>query len=439
MEANWVKYLPGFIRAKLDNRPELQSVLANSSWLFADKILRLGVGLLISVWIARYLGPEQFGLMNYAVAIVALFAGISTSGLDGVVVRELVKKKYPSDVLLGSACLLQLCGGFISFIIAVILVKMVRPNDILVQAMVALLAAAFFFKPVEIIRYWFESKLESRCTVFVENAVFVFFAAIKLLLIAKQAAILYFVAALLGESVLVAGGFLWIYRNRGGNFSKWTVNFSCVNFLLKSAWPLALSSSFVLINMNLDKILLGELATEHDVGLYSVALSLVGALYFLPVIIGASIVPGLTKLYASDKLGYKKQVNTIYRYSFFVTVAIAVLMSVFSSSIIQIMYGDRYSGANHVLAISAISIVFVSQISLRGRLLIIEGNEKYLALFVFLGAVLNAIINFITIPLYGAVGAALAYTTSWAASALVFPFFFKTTRLHGLLMYGSKV
>jgi PST family polysaccharide transporter len=91
MNAAWVKYLPEFIRVKLESRHGLQAILANTGWLFADKILRMGVGLFVGVWIARYLGPEQFGLWNFAIAFAVLFGAFATLGLDGIVVRELVK------------------------------------------------------------------------------------------------------------------------------------------------------------------------------------------------------------------------------------------------------------------------------------------------------------------------------------------------------------
>ena len=65
----------------------------NTSWLFAEKIIRMMVGLFIGIWVARYLGPEQFGLFSYAVSFVGLFTAISTLGLDTIVVRELVKNE----------------------------------------------------------------------------------------------------------------------------------------------------------------------------------------------------------------------------------------------------------------------------------------------------------------------------------------------------------
>src|SRR5690348_14183303 len=90
MNSIWVRVLPVSIRDGLDGRHNLQNLIGNTGWLFADRILRMSVGLVVSVWIARFLGPDQYGLFNYALAFVALFSILATLGLDRIVVRDLV-------------------------------------------------------------------------------------------------------------------------------------------------------------------------------------------------------------------------------------------------------------------------------------------------------------------------------------------------------------
>ena len=77
------------MRQNVEGRGNLQKLIGNTGWLFADRILRLGVGLWVGIWTARYLGPEQFGLFNYSIAFVALFSVFATLGLDGIVVDSI--------------------------------------------------------------------------------------------------------------------------------------------------------------------------------------------------------------------------------------------------------------------------------------------------------------------------------------------------------------
>lgn len=107
MNASWLKYLPGSLREKLDGRHQLQTILGNGSWLFADKAVRMSIGLIVGVWLARYLGPDRFGKFNYAIAFAALFSPIATLGLNGVVVRELVHHSERKNEILGSAFALK--------------------------------------------------------------------------------------------------------------------------------------------------------------------------------------------------------------------------------------------------------------------------------------------------------------------------------------------
>ena len=76
------KSFGSYISAKFEGRDQLKRVIANSGWLFADKLIRMGVGLAVAVWIARYLGVKQFGQLNFAIAFASLFTALATLGLD---------------------------------------------------------------------------------------------------------------------------------------------------------------------------------------------------------------------------------------------------------------------------------------------------------------------------------------------------------------------
>ena len=111
MNHAWTKLLPSFIWTRLDGRLTLQKTIANTGWLFADSILRMGVGMFVGVWIARYLGPQQFGVLSYAMAFVALFSAVATLGLDSIVIREVLRNPASANEIMGSAFILKLAGG----------------------------------------------------------------------------------------------------------------------------------------------------------------------------------------------------------------------------------------------------------------------------------------------------------------------------------------
>ena len=172
MNQSWTRLLPSFIRSRLEGRQTLQKIISNTGWLFADRALRMGVGLLVSVWVARYLGPTQFGQLNYVIAFVALFATFATLGLDGIVVREVVRNPAAEWEILGSAFMLKLCGGALTAVGAVVFISVLRPGDILSRWLVGIVAAGAVFQAFDVIDFWFQSQVLSKYVVLAKNGAF---------------------------------------------------------------------------------------------------------------------------------------------------------------------------------------------------------------------------------------------------------------------------
>ena len=269
MTSNILKFLPGFIRARIENRPGLLKILDNIGWLFFDKMLRMAVGLLIVVWMARYLGPEQFGLLNFAMAFVGLFGAIATLGLQGIVVRDIVRKPEESKVILGTGFVLQVVGGLMAFGLVILVISLLRPDDTLAKTIVAILGFTQVLKASEVVKYWFESQVQSKFVVWVENGVFLIIAGVKVAMILLQAPLMAFVWAAFAEALLVAALLFAVYGWKIGSISSWKPSFDRGKMLLRDSWPLILSGIAVVVYMKIDQIMLGQMIGDQAVGIYS--------------------------------------------------------------------------------------------------------------------------------------------------------------------------
>ncbi|EGR3360811.1 hypothetical protein DMJ17_22820, partial [Vibrio parahaemolyticus] len=92
---------------------KITSIISNkyftsSLWLLAEKLVRMILNLLIGVWIARYLGPSDFGTLSYVQSIVVIFTTLASLGLDSIVVKKLVERERKESDILGSAFFLKL-------------------------------------------------------------------------------------------------------------------------------------------------------------------------------------------------------------------------------------------------------------------------------------------------------------------------------------------
>src|SRR4051812_2749470 len=144
-------------------------VLVNSAWLIADKVVRLGLGLVVWVWLARHFGPATFGVWNYAIAFVALFGAFASLGLDGVVVRELVREGSEPGAVLGTALGLRVAAGIASASVAVLAAYTLRQGEWLPIVLVAFNAATLVLQSSQVVDFHFQARMRTRPAVVAVN------------------------------------------------------------------------------------------------------------------------------------------------------------------------------------------------------------------------------------------------------------------------------
>lgn len=396
----------------------------------------MGVGLLVGVWLARYLGPEQFGQFNYALAFVLIFGAVAGLGLNGIVVRDIVREPATSSTTLGTAFLLQFIGGLIAVALVVGTIAWLRPDDSLTKTMVAILGMGLVFKSTDVVKYWFESQLQSRYTVWVENGVFIIMAIVKVVMILLQAPLLAFVWLTLAEAVLVGGGLLLIYANRGGQLGTWRPDISRAKRLLADCWPLIFSSLAVTIYLRIDQIMLAEMVDDHAVGVYSAAVRISEIWYFIPMAIVGSILPSVINAKNTSQAIYEDRLQKLYDLLVLLALAIAIPMTVLSDNIVVALYGKAYIDAGTILSINIWAGVFVFLGTACGVYTNIENLPRYSLIQTFLGMLTNIILNILMIPIWGMEGAAIATVISYAVAAFSALLFLRTRR-NGFLMLRS--
>jgi O-antigen/teichoic acid export membrane protein len=424
---SWVAYLPRFVRAKLAGRQDLQDIVSNTGWLMSDKLLRMAVGFLVGVWIARYLGPAQFGLLNYAVAFVAMFSALATLGLEGIVVRDLVHHPARKEDILGTAFLLKAAGGLLTLSVTILAILLLRPDDRLTHWLVGITAIGTIFQAFDTIDFWFQSKVRSKYTVYAKNCAYLVISGVKVVLIIAGAPLVAFAWAGLAETVIGSAGLVVAFRVNGQSPLSWSVDFSLAKKLLKDSWPLIFSGTFVLVNMLIDKIMLGSLSSNAEVGLYSAATRLSELWYFIPMVIGASVMPSLVKERAENELSYQAKLQQTYNLMSGCSLALALPLTFLAPALIALLYGSGYAASASMLSIHIWTGLFVFHVSIRTRSLMIEGLQTFIAVLSFFTMLFNIILNYALIPAYGGIGASSASLLSWMLCALVVPFLSRRT------------
>ncbi|MEO1187108.1 MAG: flippase, partial [Cyanobacteria bacterium J06636_27] len=272
----------------------MRKILSNTGWLFGDRILRMGAGLLVGVWVARYLGSERYGLFNYAFAFISLFTPIFTLGLDDVVIRQLVKESSDKQKILGTTFGLKLIGGIVSVLFAVGCIVLLGEKNTLTIWLVAILAMTGVFRTADTIDLWFQSQVQSKYTVVAKNIGYLSSTLLKIGLILNEAPLIAFAWATLAEIVIGAIGLICIYQVKG--FSKiwnWNWSLTTAKNLLRESFPLIFSGFAILIFMKIDQIMLGQMKGDSEVGIYSAAVRVSELWYFIPTAIVSSVAPSI--------------------------------------------------------------------------------------------------------------------------------------------------
>ncbi len=413
---------------QLKNNHSFMKYFQNISWLFVEKIIRIGISFFIGIWVARYLGAEQFGLYSYAQSFVGLFAAIATLGLDQIIIRELVKDETQRDVLLGTAFALKLFGAFLVLFVLAIAVKFTS-NDFDTNLLIFIIASSTIFQSFNVIDFYFQSKVLSKYVVFVNIASFIISSFIKIILILNEAPIIAFVYIILFDSIIVSFGYLYIYLHKNLNIKSWKFSKTKAKQLLKTSWPLIPASIAISIYLKIDQVMIKEILDNEAVGQYAVAVKLSELWTLIPAILIPTLFPAIIKAKKESDHLYYRRLQQLYDVMIWLAVMIAIPVSFFSYSIVDILFGEQYTEAGSVLSIHVWANIFIFLGTANAKWFIVENYTKKLLFRTALGAVLNIVGNLILIPMYGIQGAAFATLLSQASSNLFYDIFDKDVRI----------
>jgi O-antigen/teichoic acid export membrane protein len=429
--------IPAFIYKRIAHRPSLLKIADNIGWLFFDKILRVGLGLFVGVWIARYLGPEQFGLLSFATAFVGLFSAMAALGLRGIVVRDIVRNPEGAPKTLGTAAVLQLFSGLVSYLLILTAIAYLRADDTLARSIIAILGSITLLKASEIVVYWFESQVQSKYTVWAQTGTFLLFAILKVALILYEAPLASFAWLILGEAIVIALALVLIMGWRGKSLSKLRFDICRAKTLLRDSWPLLLSGMVLMVQGRIDQIMLGQMVGDLQVGYYSVALRMIETASMTAMMLHSSFLPSLVSAKKRSEKLYLERLEAFYGLNIIVSLFIGVPIAIFSPWIIQILYGEAYLPSALIMSIMTIRLLFAHIGLTRGIYLLNENLLKFSALTMVIGTVVNIILNIFMIPIFLAVGATFASLISFFVTIFVLDIFYARTRRNVILMIRS--
>ena len=388
-------------------------VLTNISWLVGGRIIQMLFSLVVGILTARYLGPGNYGLINYGSVYTGIFTSICSLGLNSIVVKELIDQPDKQGETLGTIIGLKFIASTLSLMAIFALSSIIDSGDTVTVQVVVLCSVGLVFQAFTIFDFWFQSRLQSKVSAIATMVAYIIATSIDYLCIAV---------------ILYA-----VYKKAGG--PRLTFSVARAKKMLPQSYHFILSSLMVAIYGNTDKFMLKHmLQNQSEVGYYATAVSICSMWTFVLQAIIDSFYPTIMELHGTDFPKYRRRNVQLYAIVFYISLVASVGIMVLARPGIEILYGTSYLGAVTPLRIITWYTAFSYLGVARNAWMVCENKQKYLKHLYVSAAILNVIINFILIPSFGSAGAAMASLITQICTSIVLPFLIKPIRENAVMM-----
>lgn len=401
-------------------------VFANMRWLISGRILQMAIALVINMITARYLGVNNYGIINYVSSYVSFFTPICSLGLESIIIKELVDKPDKQGETIGTAMGMRVISSILSMAAILVFLGVVDNGNRVMLGVAFVQSMILVFNTADLFEFWYQSRLESKVSVSVRTVGYLITAVYKITILVFQKSIYWFAFTNTLDMIIAFIFLMIVYKKSGGQ--KLVFNINTGKKMLKISYNFIISGLMVAVYAQMDKIMLGKMLDTYTVGLYSIGIYICSLWNFIPESIIASLRPGIMEIKKVSEELYRKKLKQMYALIIWISILYATCVCIFSKYIILILYGKDYLGARTPLMIAVWYCGFSLMGSARDVWIICEGHQKYSKWFALIGAVTNFGLNLLLIPRIGMIGAAIATLTTQIMTGFIVTLFFKNTR-----------
>lgn len=407
-------------------------VFENAKWIIICRVLQSLIQLVVGMLSARYLGPSNYGLINYASSVVAFFIPVMQLGLQSTLVQEYVDKPEREGETLGTSLVMNLVSA-LACIIGVTAFAMVANRGERTTILVcALYSVSLFFQAIEMLQYWFQAKLLSKYSSLAMLCAYAVVSAYKIYLLASEKSVYWFALSHAVEYGVTGLLLLIAYRKAGSQKLRFSFR-TAKEMFAKSRHYIAAMLMVVVFNST-GNVMLKLFFGEAENGYYSAALTCTSITMFVFNAIIDTARPVVLESRQKSRAAFEKNVSLVYGLTTWLSLAQSVGFTLFAGLIVRILYGDSYLPAVPVLQILVWNTAFSYMGYVRNIWILAEGKHKSLFTINLCGALANLALNACLIPGWGACGAALASVFTQIFTNFVMGFILKPIRANNRLL-----
>ena len=414
---------------------EGNKVIKNASWIISVRVVQAVLNMIISMITARYLGPSNFGIINYAASIVAFAVPIMNLGLPNIMVQQIVMKPDKEGEILGSSMLASFFSAILSIIGVVAFVFIANSGETETIIVCILYSLSLLAQSFEIIRYWFQAKLLSKYTSLIALFSYVVVSAYKIILLVTGKSVRWFAVSFMIDFIIIAIGSFIYYKKLGGQ--KFKFSGPLLKEMIKKSKYYIISDLMITVFAQTDRIMLNLMIDETATGLYSAATTCAAMTSFVFVAIIDSARPAIFESLKNGKKEFETNMARLYSIVIYFALAQSVGIAILSKPIIYILYGSEYMGAVAALRLVVWYSTFSYLGSVRNIWMLANGKEKLIWIIDLSGAIANVVLNVLLIPRWGIMGASFASLFTQMFANVAMGFILKEVRPNNMILIKS--
>ncbi|RQW79919.1 MAG: flippase, partial [Methylococcus sp.] len=330
--------------ATTTDRRGVRRILTNIGWLGLERLIRSATALLVTVWIARHLGPGDFGQLNIAQAVVAAAMPIASYGLSGILVRDLVREPGTRDELLSAALLLRVCGIGLASVVTLVYARFFAQVQSEQTTLILILSTSFLSLLADTVECDYQARLQNGYLVAIKTGFFGVSTILKIILLLNKSSVLAFAWVMASESLLIALG-LWVLarvQHRGFTLRPSRV---MLMRLLRQGWLFFWVAILGSVYRRLDQLMLGYLSDPQQVGVYSAAWKLLEAISYGPYLAMTALAPALAAAHRDSPAAFRTNFMQATRWLFWPLAGISLLGMLAARLLIPLGFGQHYEAA----------------------------------------------------------------------------------------------
>lgn len=410
-------------------------IIKNASWIIICRVMQSVLSLIISMIAARYLGPGNFGLINYASSITAFVVPLVRLGLNSVLVQEIVSNPDDEGKILGTSMVMGCISSLLGVIGCTAFAFIVNRGEQDTLIVCFLYSISLFFQMMELIQYWYQANLLSKYTAVTSLVARFIISVYRIYIIIVGKTIYWFAIVNALDYFIIAVVLIVIYRRKSKNKLCFSTDYA--KSLISKSKHYILSDMMVAVFGQTDKIMLKLFQGDEASGFYSAAIVCTGMTTFVFLAIIDSMRPVIFQAKKNSEEDFRKYMTMLFSIIFYLALTQSLFITVLSKPIVGIIYGPAYAPTVLVLAIITWYSAFSYTGPVRDIWILAENQQKYLWKINLSGAVLNIIGNLILIPYLGAVGAAIASVLTQVFTNFILCFTYKPIKPMGSIIVDA--